>query len=151
MYARELSAARDRRSAGEAQGGAPLPQKPGSGHESTDQDGSHRLGLPLLAPEPGTVLRTPPPFADELLTHGIMCVVGCRCSARQPLPRAASTRLGLEPSLTSFRDQPLALSGSGKSEFAGHTVINFIRPSSATSQKSVPGLRVPSGSTHTKL
>jgi hypothetical protein len=40
---------------------------------------------------------------------------------------------------------------TGKSSLPGHTVISFMRPSSATSQKSVPPDLVPSGNVHTKL
>ncbi len=41
--------------------------------------------------------------------------------------------------------------GTGKSSLPGQTVISRIRPSSATSQKSVPGPMPPSGSFQTKL
>src|SRR5581483_8639231 len=43
------------------------------------------------------------------------------------------------------------LAGSGKLSSAGQTVMSFMRPSSASSQKSVPPDFVPSGIVHTKL
>ena len=49
------------------------------------------------------------------------------------------------------RDIQVRGSGTGKCLLPGHTVMSFMRPSSATSQKSVPGPSVPSGIFHTKL
>ena len=90
------------------------------------------------------------PHASHTVSHPFL---GIR-SARRSVRGAGRQRVlrAVARAVPTPRVEPQARGyGTGKSSLPGQTVISRIRPSSATSQKSVPGPMPPSGSFQTKL